>query len=91
MVSLFISEIVVMMLVATFPAVSPFKEAIIDSALLVMVASPALYFFLFHPLILHINKRKASEDQVKKAYDELSEGTLNSKMRSLSAKGQRQR
>ena len=71
-VSLFIAEIIVIMIVSTFPAVSSFKEAMIDGALLVMVASPSLYFFLFHPLLLHINKRKESEDRVKRAYDEIS-------------------
>ncbi len=71
-ISLFAAETIVMMIISTFPAVSAFKTAMIDSALLVMVVSPSLYFFLFHPLLLHINKRRESEDRVKRAYDEIS-------------------
>ena len=78
MVSIFIAEAIVMMLISFLPPISKPKEAIIDASLLVMIVAPALYFFLFHPLILHINKRHESENKIQTAYEKLY--TTNTKL-----------
>lgn len=71
MVSLFLAEGFVMMILSYSPPVSRLNEAIIDASLLIMIISPSLYFFLFHPLLLHIKKHRESEDKLKGAYNEL--------------------
>jgi diguanylate cyclase (GGDEF)-like protein len=75
-VSIFIAESVLMLILSFFPTLPLIQESMIDSTLLVMMISPALYYFLFHPLLLHINRRKESEDRLKEAYSELSDANF---------------
>lgn len=63
--SVFISEMVVMIILAELQIVSIWAEAFIDSALLVLIISPFLYLFLFRPLELQIEVRKNAEEALK--------------------------
>jgi len=60
--SAFLSEASVMLVLYSLPQLSLLSEAIIDAALLVTLISPALYFFLFRPLVIHIREREAIEN-----------------------------
>jgi two-component system sensor kinase FixL len=68
--SVFISEAAVMLLLARLPQQSLFGQAIIDATLLVALVSPALYFFLFRPLVIHIRAREQIEDVLHKNEEE---------------------
>jgi two-component system sensor kinase FixL len=68
--SVFISEAIVMLLLYYMPQQSMFSEAFIDATLLVALISPSLYFFLFRPLVIHINERRIIEDQLRKNEEE---------------------
>jgi signal transduction histidine kinase len=70
-ISLFVAESVVMFLISAFPPVSDLQEAFFDSAMLVMLVSPVLYFFLFRPMMHHIAERKRAQEELKKGHDEL--------------------
>ncbi len=58
--SIFFAEALVMVAIFMFE-LHPFAELLLDSTLLVLMLSPALYFFLFRPLLLHINERRQAE------------------------------
>lgn len=68
--SVFISEAIVMLLLFILPQLSLFYEAFLDAALLVAFVSPSLYFFLFRPLVIHINERRIIEDMLRKNEEE---------------------
>lgn len=70
-ISIFLAEAVVMMLISSFPPISKFQEAMIDATLLVMLVAPSLYFFVFHPLLLHIGRRQESENKIQDAYEKV--------------------
>ena len=59
-----------MMLLYYLPPQSLFGEAIIDATLLVALVSPALYFFLFRPLVIHIREHEQIEDVLHKNEEE---------------------
>jgi PAS domain S-box-containing protein len=42
-----------------------------------MLVSPLLYFFILHPLTLHIDKRRQAEEDLRKSHDELEERVKN--------------
>ena len=69
--SVYVSEISVMFFLSLIPPLSMWVEALIDSTLLVVLVSPILYFFLFHPLILHITERKRAEGLLKESEKQL--------------------
>lgn len=60
--SVFFSEMSVMIILSMLPPLPTWVEAFLDSSLLVLLVSPMLYFFLFYPLILHIADRKKAEE-----------------------------
>jgi len=60
--SIFISEAFLMILLSLLPPLPLWFEVLFDSALLVVLLSPMLYFFLFHPLVMHIAERRRAEE-----------------------------
>lgn len=68
--SVFISEASVMLLLYFLPTQPLITEAILDATLLVTLISPALYFFLFRPLVIHIGERKRIEEKLRKNEEE---------------------
>ncbi|MEW6067567.1 MAG: PAS domain-containing protein [Nitrospirota bacterium] len=60
--SVFIVEAFIMFLLAAFPAISTSMRAFIDATMLIILLFPAIYFFAFRPLLLHISERKKAED-----------------------------
>ncbi len=69
MISLFIAEAVIMFIMSFLPPQHKISQAVIDAALLIMIVSPSLYFFLFRPMVLHIEQRNHAEEDIKKAQD----------------------
>jgi two-component system sensor histidine kinase UhpB len=62
---LFFGEMMVMGLLIVVPVNSPFLEAVIDSALLVLLVSPALYSFFYRPLRQRIEAQKGTEAEIR--------------------------
>lgn len=72
--SIFVIEAAIMMLFTFVPALSsgsPFEHALLDSTLLILTLSPVLYYFLLSPLILHIEERRAAEENLKGERDRI--------------------
>jgi len=77
--SLFFTHMISMYFLSVFPVMSGFTKAIIDSGVQIMMVSPLLYFFLFRPLILHIEKRKIAEGEIINAYGKLDAANIQLK------------
>lgn len=77
-VIIFATEMVVMMVLSPLLSLPMPDTAVLNSAMLVMLMSPSLYFFFFHPLLLHIGKRREAEEKLAalSVTDELT-GLLN--------------
>jgi diguanylate cyclase (GGDEF)-like protein/PAS domain S-box-containing protein len=69
-ISVFVTEALVMFLLRHIPQESPLMEATLDSALLLVLISPMLYFFLFRPLVIHIHERNEAVEALKKSKEE---------------------
>ncbi len=63
-VSVFLIEAMVMIILPRLPVLSETTAALLDSTTLVILLSPILYFFLFRPLLGHINERRAAEAEL---------------------------
>ncbi|HLY96937.1 MAG TPA: ATP-binding protein [Sideroxyarcus sp.] len=59
-----------MLLLYNLPRISLVGDAIIDAALLVVLVSPALYYFLFRPLVAHVREREQIEAVLHKNEEE---------------------
>ncbi len=68
--SVFIAEASVMLLLYYLPRLSLVGDAIADASLLVVLVSPALYYFLFRPLVTHIREREKIEKVLHKNEEE---------------------
>ena len=65
----FIAELLVMFILAWLPDMPLLTEAIVDSTLLIVLMSPALFFFLFIPIIRHVRQREKAETSLRKNRD----------------------
>ena len=63
-VTIFMAEVAAMLILGSMPGISPQIEIVIDSTLLVLFVSPALYFFLFNPLTKMIKKSEEMAGRV---------------------------
>jgi PAS domain S-box-containing protein len=68
--TVFAAEAAVMLLLQLLPHESLLGEAFTDAALLVFLISPALYFFLFRPMVAHIRARGKIEEILRKNEEE---------------------
>ena len=68
--AVFVSEATVMLLLYYLPHRSILSEAMVDATMLVALVSPALYFFLFRPLVVHIRDREMIEEVLHKNEEE---------------------
>ncbi|MEW6066954.1 MAG: PAS domain S-box protein [Nitrospirota bacterium] len=71
--SVFVTEAFIMFILSFLPPLSTWMWAMLDATLLIILLSPAIYFFVFQPLILHITQRKQAEEETKIAYSELNQ------------------
>ncbi|MFH1147561.1 MAG: ATP-binding protein [Pseudomonadota bacterium] len=65
--SILVAEILVMMLLSVLPSLSLHAAIALDALLLGIVSFPALYFFMFRPLVLHITERRRAEEKLIRA------------------------
>ncbi len=75
-VAIFVAEAIVMFLMGIFPVMTKLEEALMDSALLIMLFSPIVYFFVLHPLLLQVRERHHTEMKLKEAHDDLEKRVL---------------
>ena len=64
-VSIFVAEMASMLIINTLPKLSNFAETVLDSTLLVIFVSPALYFFLFRPLAKSLLDSRSMAERVR--------------------------
>ena len=70
--SIFLSEFLVMIAIYLLPPFpSELAEAIFDAAVLIVMLSPMLYFFLFKPMLSQVKEREDAEEEVVKLNKEL--------------------
>ena len=59
--TIFISEILIMMLMKFLPPLAALPEAILDAVLLILMVFPSLYFFVFKLQSQHIEQHRLAE------------------------------
>ena len=69
--SVFICELLIMIVLNFLPPIPPFLHALFDSSMLVLMLSPVLFYFVFRPLVRHFNDFKRSQNALQKAEYEL--------------------
>ncbi|MBI4786905.1 MAG: GAF domain-containing sensor histidine kinase [Chloroflexi bacterium] len=65
-------EATIMIFITILPPLPHLVETLLDSALLAVLMSPALYLFLYRPLIRHIAERKQAEEEIMQRNRELA-------------------
>lgn len=68
--TVFAAEAFVMLLLHYLPQQPLLREAMLDATLLVVLISPALYFFLFQPMVAHIRERAKIEETLRQNEEE---------------------
>jgi diguanylate cyclase (GGDEF)-like protein/PAS domain S-box-containing protein len=68
--SVFVSESFVMFVLHFIPQKSASFEAVLDSTLLLVLISPTLYYFLFRPMVGHIQERNKATEALQKSREE---------------------
>ena len=77
MLAIFVAEVIAMFVVYFFQYLPYQITALIDASIMLVMITPVLYFFSFHPLLRHIEKRQRAEwalRQVNRALSVLNEG-----------------
>ena len=66
-IAVFCCELLDMYIIALLPPFSKWVEVFFDAASLTILLSPAIYFFLYRPMVLHINERKKAEEALRES------------------------
>jgi len=69
--SVFVGEVIVMLVLAVVPALPTFAEALLDGLMITALATPVLLLFLFRPMVAQIRQRRAAEEALQTLNDEL--------------------
>jgi PAS domain S-box-containing protein len=83
-VSIFVSEALVMLLLSYLKPMSMFHEAFVDSLLLSILSAPLLYILLFRPMIMHIAHRTEAEAELVRSNETL-QAEINERKRAEEA------
>ena len=78
-ISVIVAEMLIMICFHFLPPFPMVIGAVIDSLLLFILLLPIIYFFVFRPLKLHINKREKTEEALKLANEQLQCNITNRK------------
>jgi PAS domain S-box-containing protein len=76
MLAIFVAEVIAMIVVYFFQSLPYPITVLIDASIMLVMITPVLYFFSFHPLLRHIEKRQRAEQalqQVNRALSVLNE------------------
>ncbi|MBI5917984.1 MAG: diguanylate cyclase [Nitrosomonadales bacterium] len=68
--SVFLTEALVMGLLRYLPSLSPATEAVVDAVLLIVLLLPVLYLLLFRPMKAHIQEHQRIEDALRENEEE---------------------
>lgn len=71
-VSIFVAETSVMLLLASLPRLSAWQEALVDSSILLCILAPILFFFVLRPLTAHIAELRHAEETLRERSDLLA-------------------
>ncbi len=77
--SVFLAETFVMLLFLVLPKIPDLVEAFLDSTLLSLLISPALYFFIYRPLIQEIREKSYIELELRRSQVSLKQQAENLK------------
>lgn len=69
--SIFVGETLVMLFIGMLPPLLPWHEALLDSALLLTLTFPAIYFLVFRPLKSQLTKQKQAKKKQQEALEQL--------------------
>lgn len=69
--SVFVGEVIVMLVLAVIPEIPTFAEALLDGFMITALATPVLLLFLFRPMVDQIGQRRAAEEALQTLNDEL--------------------
>ncbi len=69
--SVFVGEVIVMLVLAVIPEIPTFAEALLDGLMITALATPILLLFLFRPMVDQIRQRRAAEEALQTLNDEL--------------------
>lgn len=72
-VTIFVSELFVMIILEFMPLEPLYQEALFDAVLLTIIVFPTLYFLVFKPLTVHIVRRQQAEEGKNALIIELNE------------------
>ena len=78
-ISIFLSESVVMLVLAFLPPLTIFKEALLDSLILTVMLIPLLVFIIYRPLQIYITELKKANDVLhmsEKRFRDIAENSL---------------
>ena len=75
-ISVFISETLVMLLLKNLPPLSLWAEALLDSSILAIIIFPVIYIYLFRPLKKNITERKRKEESYSYLIESIGEGII---------------
>jgi len=73
MVSIFLAEGIIMLILSILPPLSLFKNTLLDALSLVVLVFPVLYLIMFKPLLIHITERRRVEEKLVKHRESLEE------------------
>lgn len=82
--SVFVGEVIVMLLLAAIPELPTFTEALLDGLMITILAAPVLLLFLFRPMVRQIQQRREAEQKLQLLNDQL-ELRVEERTRELSA------
>lgn len=69
--SIFVAELLIMFLLPLLPPLPAWGAAMLDASLLVILAFPVLFTFMFRPLLKEIGNRQQAEGELRKAQSDL--------------------
>lgn len=76
-VSIFMAELMVMLIFSFLPPFARFVEALVDSTALLLIVTPVLYWFGFRPLVSENTERRRTEDKLQQLYQTLEQKTAD--------------
>ncbi len=69
-IAIFSVEISYMLFLHKVVPLSPFQEALVDASTLVLLVTPALYFFLYRPFVIHIKEHRKAEAALRESEEQ---------------------
>jgi PAS domain S-box-containing protein len=90
--ALFLSEFAVMFILPHLPPMAPWVEAMVDGAMMVLMASPALFHLVLQPMERHVRERRRVEAELRESHEHLEDtvGKRTAELQSTNARLERE-